>query len=216
MNPTFIALTTMGIHHYLSAWATGKFRVLPECGTGGGAQCKCNTRNINQVVSHACTEGCCHLNADFRLSSQEVPNNKIDNICSKIHQRIHTTGMDPAMAQPHKDQGSCDEDFLDSIPEELVQQPDNSFNYLSSFVAATEQCMQFSAVVPMSWPAITSSSQPVSCSTSNSNIITNITSVENTGFVDWSANVECAMLLWGQQWCHCCHGARRYEGTWEI
>jgi hypothetical protein len=99
------------------------------------------------------------------------------------------------MAQPHNDQGSFDEDFLDYVPEELIEQPDNSFNRLSSFVAATEASMRFSAVLP----AIASSSQPVPCSDSNSNSndITNMTSVENTGLVDGSTIVEGAMSLGG-------------------
>jgi len=95
------------------------------------------------------------------------------------------------MAQSHNDQGSFDEDYLDYVPEELIEQPDNSFNRLSSFVAATEASMRFSAVLP----AIGSSSQPVPCSNSNSNSndITNMTSVENTGLVDGSTIVEGTM-----------------------
>jgi hypothetical protein len=99
------------------------------------------------------------------------------------------------MAQPDNDQGYSDMDFLDYIPEELIEQPDNSFNCLSSIVAATEASMPFSAVLP----AIASSSQPIPCSNSNSNSnnITNMTSVENTGLVDGSMIVEGAMLLGG-------------------
>jgi len=108
------------------------------------------------------------------------------------------------MAQPYNDQGSFDEDFLDYIPEELIEQPDNSFNRLSSFVAATEASMRFSAVLPMGGSAIASSSQPIPCSNSNSNSnsndiisITNMTSIENTGLVDGSTIVEGAMSLGG-------------------
>jgi hypothetical protein len=99
------------------------------------------------------------------------------------------------MAQPQNDQGSFDEDFLDYVPEKLIRQPDNSFNRLSSFVAATEASMRFSAVLP----AIASSSQPVPCSKSksNSNDITNMTSIEKTGLVDGSTMVEGAMSLGG-------------------
>ena len=101
------------------------------------------------------------------------------------------------MAQPHNDQGSFDEHFLDYVLEELIEQPDNSFNRPSSFVAATEASMQFSAVLP----AIAGSSQPVSCSNSNSNSnsndITNMTSVENTGLVDGSTIGDGAMSLEG-------------------
>jgi hypothetical protein len=99
------------------------------------------------------------------------------------------------MAQPHTDHGGFDENFFDYIPEELIEQPNNAFNRLSSFVAATEASMRFSAVLP----AITSSSQPVPCSDSNSNSndITNMTSVENTELVDGSTIVQVAMCLGG-------------------
>jgi hypothetical protein len=197
INPTFIALTATAIHHCLSAWKTGEFRVPPEFGPGGGAQRKCDTRNINHAVNNAYTDVFRRLDTDFRSSSPEVQAKKIDNIRSMIRRRIHSTGTDPAMAQPHNDQGSFDEDFLDYVPEELIEQPDNSFNRLSSFVAATEASMRFSAVLP----AIASSSQPVPCSDSNSNSnsndITNMTSVENTGLVDGSTIVEGAMSLGG-------------------
>jgi hypothetical protein len=55
--------------------------------------------------------------------------------------------------------------------------------------------MRFSAVLP----AIASSSQPVPCSNSNSNSddITNITSIDSTGLIDGSTIVEGAMLLGG-------------------
>jgi hypothetical protein len=36
INPTLIALTMSAIHHFLLAWKTGEFRVLPEFGPGGG------------------------------------------------------------------------------------------------------------------------------------------------------------------------------------
>jgi hypothetical protein len=66
---------------------------------------------------------------------------KLDNIRSLIHQRIHSPGTDPAMTQPHDDQGSVDENFLHDIPEELIEHPNNCFNCLSRFVAATEPIM---------------------------------------------------------------------------
>lgn len=197
INPTFIALTATAIHHCLSAWKTGEFRVPPEFGPGGGAQRKCDTRNIDHAVNNACADVFRRLDADFRSSSPEVQAKKIDNIRSMIRRRIHSTGTDPAMAQPHNDQGSFDEDFLDYVPEELIEQPDDSFNRLSSFVAATEACMRFSAVLPMGGSAIASSSQPVPCSDSNSNNITNVTSVENTGLDDGSTIVEDAISLGG-------------------
>jgi len=101
------------------------------------------------------------------------------------------------MAQPHNNQGSFDEDFLDYFPEEVMEQPHNSFNCLSSFVAATEACMRVSAVQPMGRSAIVSSSQPVPCSDSNSNNITNISSVEYTGLVNGSTILEGAISLGG-------------------
>jgi hypothetical protein len=91
--------------------------------------------------------------------------------------------MDPLMAQPHNDQGRFDEDFIDYVPKELIEQPNTSYNQLSSFVATTEAVMRFSAVLPVGGSAIASSSQSVPCSNSNSNDITsiaNMTHVENT------------------------------------
>jgi hypothetical protein len=73
----------------------------------------------------------------------------MDNIRRMICQRICLTGTDPAIAQFHNNQGRFNEDFLDYVPEELIEQPDNSFNHPSRFVAATEASMQFSAVLPM-------------------------------------------------------------------
>jgi hypothetical protein len=107
--------------------------------------------------------------------------------------------MDPAIAQPHNDPGSIDEDFLDYVQQELNEQPDNSFNHPSRFVAATEASMRFSAVLHMGVSAITNSSQrnPCSNSNSNSNDITNMTSVENMRLVNGSRIVEGAMLLGG-------------------
>jgi len=151
------------------------------------------------VVNNAWTNIFRRLDADFRSSSPEVQAKKIENICSMICRRIYSTGTDPVIAQPHKDQGSFDEDFLDYVLEELIQQPDNSCNCLSSFLAASEASMWFSAVLPMGGSAIASSSQPVPCSDSNSNSndITNMTSVENTGLVDGCMIVEGAMSLGG-------------------
>jgi hypothetical protein len=195
INPIFIALTAMAIHHCLSAWNTGEFRVPSEFGPGGGVQCKCDTKIINHAVNKACTDVFSQLDMDFRSSSPEVQATKIDYICSMIRRRIHSTGRDLAMAQPHNDQGSFDEDFLDYVPEELIEQPDNSFNHPSSFVDATEASMRFSAVLP----AIASSSQPIPCSNSNSNSndISDMTSIENAGLVAGSTIVEGAMSLGG-------------------
>jgi len=68
INPTLIALTAMAIHHCQSAWNAGEFRILPEFGRGGGAQCKCDTRNINHAFNNVCTDVFCHLDADFHSS----------------------------------------------------------------------------------------------------------------------------------------------------
>jgi hypothetical protein len=154
INPTFIALTAMAIHRCLSAWKTGDFRVLPEFGPQDGAQRKCDTRKINHPVNNACADVFRRLDMDFSSSSPAVQAKTIDNIRSMIRQRIHSTGTDPVMAQPHNNQGSFHEDCLDYVPEELIEQPDNSFDRLSSFVDNTEASMRFSAVLP----AIASSS----------------------------------------------------------
>jgi len=200
INPTFIALTVTAIHQCQAVWNTGEFRVPPVFGPGGGAQRECNTSNINHVVNKACTAVFHRHNADFCSSSPEVQAKLIDNICSMIHRSIHSTGMDPAMAQHHNDQGSFDKDFLLYVPEKLIEQPESIFIWLSSFVAATEASMQFSAVLPIGGSAITISSKPVPCNNSNSKTndmtsMTNITSVENMGLVDGSTIVVGAMSL---------------------
>ena len=113
--PTLIAVTTTAIHHCLSAWRLGKFRVVPEFGPGGGAHHVCNTRNINHTVDTARTDVFNHLDTDFHSSLPEVQGKMIDNIGSMICRRIHSTRMDPAMAQPYDDQGSSHQDFLDNF-----------------------------------------------------------------------------------------------------
>jgi len=185
----------MAIHHCLSPWKIGELRVLPEFGPGGGAQRKFDTRIINHVVDDGCTAVFRRLDADFCSSSSEVQGKKIDNIRRMIRRRIHSTATDPAIAQAHDDQGSFDEDYLDYVLEELIEQPDNSFDCLSSFVAAIEASTRFLAVLP----AIASSSKPVPCSNSNSNSNenNNMPSIENMWFVDGSTIVEGEMLLGG-------------------
>jgi len=198
-NPIFIALTATAIHHRLLPWKTGEVRVPPEFGPGGGAQSKCNTRIINHIVNKACTDIFCCLEADFRSSSPEVQAKNIDNIHSMIRRRINSTGTDSVIAQPHNDQGSVDEDFFDHVPDVPIEQPDNSFNSLSSFVAATGAGRRLSAVLSMGGSAIARNSQPFPCSNSNSNSndITNMTSVENMGVVDGCMIVEGVMSLGG-------------------
>jgi hypothetical protein len=203
INPTFIALTGMTFHHCVSTWTTGNFMVPPEFGPRGGAKCNCDTRNINYWEKNACTDLFRSLNTDFCSSSPEVKVKKIDYIASMIHRMIHSTGMDPAIAQPQNDQGNFDKNFLEYVPEEQMEQPNNSFNRLSSFVAATEATMLFSAVLSLGGSTISSSSQPIPNSDSNSysNNITNMTSIENTGLVNGSMIAAGAMSLGGWQWC---------------
>jgi len=121
INPTFTTLTAKAVHHCLSAWKTGKFRVPPEFGPGGGAQPNCNTKNVNLAVNTACPDVFRRCDEDFRPFSPEVQGKKIDTICSMIHPKIHATGIDPAMAQPHNDEGSFDEDFHDYVLEEPIE-----------------------------------------------------------------------------------------------
>jgi hypothetical protein len=45
------------------------------------------------------------------------------------------------MTQPHNNQGSFDETILAYVLEELIEQPDNSFNCLSMIVSATKASM---------------------------------------------------------------------------
>jgi len=149
-------------------------------------------------VNNACTNKCRSPDTDFRSSLSVVQTRIIDNICSIIWETIHSTGTDSVLAQPHNDQGISVEDFFDYIQEELIEQPDNSFDCLISSVAATEDRMQVSAVLPIGGSAIASSSQPVPCSNSNSNDITNntiINSIENTGLVNASTIEDGVMLL---------------------
>jgi hypothetical protein len=76
------------------------------------------------------------------------------------------------MAQPHNDQASFDEDFLDYIPDELIEQPDDSFNRLSNFVAATEASLRSSTALPregltIGGSAVASSSRTVAGSSNS-------------------------------------------------
>ena len=97
------------------------FRIPPEFGPGGGAQHKCDKRNIGPAVNNACTDVFRRLDADFGSFMPEVQPLQMDNIRNMIRRRIHLTGTDQAMAQPHNDEGSFDEDFLQCIPEELLE-----------------------------------------------------------------------------------------------
>jgi len=142
----------------------------------------------------------------FDFSFWEVEANMIDNFRSTIHWRISSTGPNPAVAQPDNSQGTCDKDFLNYILENLIEQPENTFDCRSSFVAATEASMQFWAVLPMGGAAIPCSSLPIPCSDSNSNSnkitnITNINHIKNIEVVNGSMIVEGAMSLGGEEWC---------------
>jgi len=104
------------------------------------------------------------------------------------------------MAKPQNDQSSFNEHLVDYLLEEVIQQPDSSFNCLISSLAAAEASIPFSAVVPIRGSANTSSSQPVPCCDSNSNRndvtdITNITTIENMGLVDGCTIVVAAILI---------------------
>jgi len=189
INVTFIAHTVMAIYNCLMASQIAKFRVLPEIGPGGGTKRKCDTWTKDHVVNSAFKKQFLHLDRDFCSSLPNLHAKKIDNIHHISRPTIDSTGTDQAMAQRHNDQGSCDENFPDYLPEELIEQPDNSFHHLDSFVAATEASMRFLAVPPMGGSAIISSSRRILHSDSNNNSnditsITNMKSVENTRLVD--------------------------------
>jgi hypothetical protein len=107
------------------------------------------------------------------------------------------------MAQSYNAQGIYNEVFHCYFPEELTEQPNNSFDYLSSFVEATDSSLRFAAVLPMGGSAIANPSKPVPSRDSNrvSNIIANMTTIENMGFFCESAIVECEISLGGLEWC---------------
>jgi len=164
----------------------------------------CNTRNINQPGNNEYTNIFCHLDADFSSASPEVQAQQIDITHSMIYCGIHSTGTDFVMSTPHNVQSCIVEYFFDYIPEELKQQPNNSFYCLITFVAPTDASKQFTAVLPIGGSAIPSSSQSVSCSNTNSNSnsnnitnITNISSVVNPGLVNGSTIWQSAMSLGG-------------------
>jgi len=199
INPTFIALTATAIDYCQSDWKTGGLRVQPEFRPGGGAQRTCDTRKIDHAFNNAHTDEFHPLDVDFRSSWPEVQAKIIHNIHGIIWWRIHSPGIDPAMIQLYNDQGSVDHDFLDYVSEELTEQPDNCFNCLSSFIAATEASMKFSAVLLMGGSTVSSSTQPVPWSNSNSNSNV-ITSIESTGLFDGSTIRKGAMSFGGEKW----------------
>jgi hypothetical protein len=200
-NPTFIAISATASHYCLSAWKTCEFRFTQEFCPGGRAQRKYATRNIHHVANDACRDEFCLLELDCRSSSPELQAKQINNICSMIRQRIDSNGTEQAMVQPSNDQGSVNVNSLDWDPEELLEQPINCSNSLRRFVPAMEASMRFTAVLPMGGSAIACSSLPILCSNSNSNSndITTMTSIENTGLVDGSTFVVCSDDPWGLQ-----------------
>jgi len=88
INLTFIARTRTAIHYCLSAWKTGKCRVQPEFGPGGGAQPKCDIRNINHTVNNVSTDVFRGLDVDSGSSLTHVQTKKIENICSMVAERF--------------------------------------------------------------------------------------------------------------------------------
>jgi len=137
VNLTFITHSMTTSRHQLSAWKTGECRVPPDFGRGGVEQCHWDTTNSNRARKNAFTDVFRGLDTDFCSFFPEVQGKKIDNICGMTRRTLHSTGTDPAMAQPPDHQGSLDEHFLEYIPEEQIEQPDNSFNLPCSSVAAT-------------------------------------------------------------------------------
>jgi len=200
MNPILIALTVMAMHHCLSVWKTGEFLIPPKIGLEGNAKLKSKTKNTNYAVNDVSTDVFRNHNMHCLSLPLKVEVKEVKNICSSIGPRIHSTGTDPAMAQPYNNLGSFNEDFFDFIPEKLIEQPNNSFNHHSSFVAAMEANIQFSAVLPMEWSAIASRSWPITGSDSISNNITNLTNItrkENTRLVNGSKIAEGALSIGG-------------------
>lgn len=48
--------------------------------------------------------------------------------------------MNQEIDQPHNTQCSIINDYLDYIPQKLIEQPENSLDQLNIFIAATEAC----------------------------------------------------------------------------
>jgi len=88
INPSFIAITLMGISYCLSALKSGEFWVPGEFGPGGGAHRKWDTKNINDAVIYAYTDVFRSLDADFCFSLPENEEKKIDFVYSMICRRI--------------------------------------------------------------------------------------------------------------------------------
>jgi hypothetical protein len=160
---------------------------------------------MKQAVKNPCTDVFCRRNLDFRFPPQRF-NYKDGQYPQQDSPKDPLNWYSPSDCTTSQRSGLLDEDFPHNVTGEQIEQPDNSFNRLSSFIAATEPSMQFSAVLPVGGSAIASSSQPVPCSNSNSNSnnitsITNMNGMEHMGLVDGSTIGEGAMSLSGPEWC---------------
>jgi hypothetical protein len=141
------------------------------------------------------TDVFCHPDAHFCFSSADVQTTKIVKNGCNFGGRIHLTGMDSVTAPPQNDLGSYDENFLDYIPEDLIEEPDNSSNCVNSVVAAPVASMRFSAVLPIGMSAIPSSNQPIPYSNRNSSQhdntnIPNFASFQTRGLVNGNTTVQ--------------------------
>jgi len=174
---TLIPLTAIAIHQCLSDWKLAEFRVPHEFSTGGGVHHPCDIRIINCPVNNVRSDESRCLNSDITSSLHEVQFNKLDNIGSMIRGLIHSNCRDLVIAQSHYNQCGITDHILDYVLLELIALPKYSVNHVNSSVATTEGCMRLSPVLPIRVSALTSSSQPIPCSSSNTNNITNITSI---------------------------------------
>jgi len=164
IDPTFISLSATAIYHCLSAWTTGKCRVMSEFAAQCVIQCTCDTRINNHKLNNECTDVFSYFSAYCLAFSSEIHAPKMDNVSTVIHWRIDSTAIDPATEQPLNNLGSMENHFHDSIAEELAAQHKNTFTRLSNFVPVTQASVQFSAVLLMGRSANASSSHPVGSS----------------------------------------------------
>jgi hypothetical protein len=171
INPIFIALTVMAIPHHRSAWKAGEIRVTPLYDPVDEAQCRCDSRYINYMVKHEWPNAIDHRQVALGCSSPVVRTKEIHIKHCLNCTMIYLSGTDTVTAHPQIEIPNFDGDFLDYVTKELLDKSNNFFNYLSSFVAATDSCMNFSTVLPRGWSPVTSSSQPVPGSDSNTHDI---------------------------------------------
>jgi hypothetical protein len=196
----FFALTVMAMHHCLSAWKIGEFLIPPDIGLGCDAELESETKNTSYAMNNLCPVVFGHHNMHCLSLPPKVEVAEVNNIRSLIHLRIHSTGTDPAMVQPHENLGSIHENLFYFIPEKLIEQSNKTFKHHSSFVAAMEANMHFSAVLPLGWSAIASSSCPITNNDSISNNITHLTDIthmDNTRLFNGRKIIEAAILIGG-------------------